>query len=233
MANHARVANSWTCCRSMDGSKVQIDFILTSSCLDVPCAWNNKKTAVGSDHRCVHCQLEFPSPQPFLRPRKRNCFKHWQPYRDTAGEASIFHARVSQTLEGLTVQDCSSLEKCLQVAATIGGSCKRPSVRLKPSMCVTQLRLQRRTCQEACERKRLSFQIRRQQRLEVRQWKSQTLDRILRSPMGWRHLHAVNAVFGRKAQQHGRIGQSSRGFVCGEFCRTYGHATVDRTTNQC
>ena len=85
---------------------------------------------------------------------------------------------------------------------TIGGSSKRPSVRFKPSMCLTQLRLQRRTCQEAFERKRLSFQIRRQQRLEVRQWKSQTLERILRTPMGWRHLHAVNAVFGRKTQQH-------------------------------
>ena len=40
---------------------------------------------------------------------------------------------------------------------------------------------------------------------EVRQWKSQTLDRIFRSPMGWRHLHAVNAVFGRKAEQHPQL----------------------------
>ena len=182
----------------MDGSKVQIDFTLISSCLclDVPCAWNDNKVSSWVGSSMCSLQTRISKSAAVLATSRTQLLQTLA----TLENRQFFHARVRRTLQGLTV-----LEKCWQDAATIGGSCKRPSVWFKPSMCLTQLRLQRRTCQEAYEHKRLSFQIRRQQRLEVRQGKSQTLDRILRTPMGWRHLHAVKAVFGRKTQQHPQL----------------------------
>ena len=53
-------ADSWTCRRSMDGERVQMDFILTSSILQVVHTQADWALPIGLDHRCVHSMYNCP-----------------------------------------------------------------------------------------------------------------------------------------------------------------------------
>ena len=69
------VMDSWTFCRSMDGSKVQLDYMLASSHIDVTCAWNDNTLTIGLDHRCVHCHLDIPLSKTVAETSEKRLFK--------------------------------------------------------------------------------------------------------------------------------------------------------------
>ena len=125
-----------------------------------------------------------------------------RPHRDGHGNPSVYHAAISEAMGVSTVMDCFTLEHCLLVAAKMGGSCRQQSMRFKAALHSSQLRLQRKTCQDMLQRKRLSFEIRPRQRREVRQRKSQMFARTLGAPKLWRRFHDVKALFRREATLH-------------------------------
>ena len=58
---------SWTCCRTLDGTCVQLDYILANFRLQTVEVWNDFTLPIGLDHRCAHCISHF---QWCSRPRR-------------------------------------------------------------------------------------------------------------------------------------------------------------------
>ena len=50
----------WTCHRSMDGVRVQMDYILSSVQLQLVQVKYDFAMPIGLDHRCVHCTMKIP-----------------------------------------------------------------------------------------------------------------------------------------------------------------------------
>ena len=50
---------SWTCCRALDKTCVQLDHILANFRLQTVEVWNDFALPIGLDHRCAHCILQF------------------------------------------------------------------------------------------------------------------------------------------------------------------------------
>ena len=48
---------SWTCCRTLDRTCVQLDYILANFRLQTVEVWNDFAYPIGLDHRCAHCIL--------------------------------------------------------------------------------------------------------------------------------------------------------------------------------
>ena len=60
------VDDSWTCQRTMDGARVQLDYILTDARACVDTIWHDQLIPIGLDHRCVHCLLRWRGVRPSL-----------------------------------------------------------------------------------------------------------------------------------------------------------------------
>ena len=81
--------DNWTCKRALDGTLVQIDFVLSDSRMFVDNVWNDDMVAVGVDHRCVHCVLRFPGWH-VRREAHNKSLKSWVPFLNAAGEPSLY-----------------------------------------------------------------------------------------------------------------------------------------------
>ena len=81
---------SWTCCRTLDSTCVQLDYILANFRLQTVEVWNDFALPIGLDHCCAHCILRF---QWCSRPRMRQQrgLKWWQPTLDSNGLPAKFH----------------------------------------------------------------------------------------------------------------------------------------------
>ena len=56
---NVRHEDSWTCQRSMDGMRVQMDYILSSVQLQLVKVKYDFVMPIGLDHRCVHCTMKI------------------------------------------------------------------------------------------------------------------------------------------------------------------------------
>ena len=92
------VDDSWTCQRTMDGTRVQLDFILSDARACVESVWHDQLIPIGLDHRCVHCVLLWGGVKPHLRNRRLN-LKNWTPILDVDGAASLFQNCLKEMLQ--------------------------------------------------------------------------------------------------------------------------------------
>ena len=79
-----------------------------------------------------------------------------------------------------------------------GGECKRIQTRFLPSDDLKQLRLQRRMAQDRGIKKKLSFEIVKLRRRELRKWKSSNPQMHLREPNQWKILQRLQHGIGRQ-----------------------------------
>ena len=99
---HSRLDNglaqdeAWTCCRAMDLSLVQLDYILSSPKLSVENSWCDFTIPIGLDHRCVHCRLELLLTKPKKR-KKILSFKNWRPKANCTTNKDILENMLVQT----------------------------------------------------------------------------------------------------------------------------------------
>ena len=105
---------SWTCQRSMDGARVQLDHILADGHVTVQQVWHDYIIPIGLDHRCVHCILQWS--------RKRPPPKTGHPKLDANGTATSFCNCVMEQLTRIQEVSCQSLEKCLVQAGKLHGT---------------------------------------------------------------------------------------------------------------
>ena len=80
---------SWTCCRTLDKTCVQLDYILANFRLQIVEVWNDFALPIGLDHRCAHCILQFQRSNP-PRVRRQRGLKRWQPTLDSDGLPARF-----------------------------------------------------------------------------------------------------------------------------------------------
>ena len=93
------VDDSWTCQRTMDGARVQLDYILTDARACVDTIWHDQLIPIGLDHRCVHCLLRWRGVRPSLGNRRWN-LKNWMPILDMDGGPSLFQNSLREMLDG-------------------------------------------------------------------------------------------------------------------------------------
>ena len=116
----------------MDGERVQVDFILISSHLQVVHTQVDWALPIGLDHRCVHSVLQLPAAgRPCIR--KRRGLRFWKPHRDQHGKRSVFQAALSTALAGCEEVCVSTLEECLVKAGKKGGH-ERKTTKLLPAV---------------------------------------------------------------------------------------------------
>ena len=72
-------AESWTCCRVLDGAPVQLDFIIGDASFNLKKAWQDHCIPIGNDHRCVHCILSRKEPYK-QQYRRKHLLKGWRPF---------------------------------------------------------------------------------------------------------------------------------------------------------
>ena len=103
---------AWTCCRAMDLSLVQLDYILSSPKLSVENSWCDFSIPIGLDHRCVHCRLKLL----LTKPKKREnilSFKNWRPNLDENNVASDFQSKIRSLLAANCTTNMEILENML------------------------------------------------------------------------------------------------------------------------
>ena len=176
------VDDSWTCQRTMDGARVQLDYILTDARACVGTIWHDQLIPIGLDHRCVHCVLRWRGVRPSLRNRRLN-LKHWMPILDMDGGPSLFQNSLREMLDGNSTISCEVLEHCLLESG------KQYS--FKPSAMLRNLRNNRRQSVDTVRRKELSFHIQKLHRQELRTWKSTKLSACLCNPSSWKMLRGM------------------------------------------
>ena len=177
----------WTCCRTMDGSLVQIDFVLAQPLFERLTTWNDFGVPVGLDHRCVHAVVQIKVPRSKAS-RRHVELKNWTPHLNGNGCPEIFHNKLKDSMAQTDVHSFTDIEMWLHDAGVAGGSVTANSSRFRASKLLTDLRQHRRM--EPCQwsRKHLSFRIRKLQRAEVRQWKARHLNTCLHHTSRWKFL---------------------------------------------
>ena len=101
------VDDSWTCQRTKDGTRVQLDYILIDARACVDSVWHDQLIPIGLDHGCVHCFLLWCSVRPLLLSRRLN-LKNWMPILDMDGAPCL-----REMLEGNSTISCEVLEHYL------------------------------------------------------------------------------------------------------------------------
>ena len=192
---------SWTCCRTLDRTCVQLDYIVANFRLQTVEVWHDFALPIGLDHRCAHCILQFQCSSP-PRVRRQRSLKRWQPTLDSDGlparDHNILHRNTIRghhtSLEGL--------ERSLRDAGHQGGNCENIHLRFRPWEVFQNLRAQRRETKDAQLRKSLTFTIRKNHRQEARIWKIERLNAQLGHARNWRTLRSMQfATKGFRQQQ--------------------------------
>ena len=169
--------DNWTCKRALDGTLVQIDFVLSDSRMFVDNVWNDDMVAVGVDHRCVHCVLRFPGWH-VRREAHNKSLKSWVPFLDAPGEPSLYRNVLDTQLALVDNAAYGEIKNAWLVAGNLGGKPSRRRIKFKPSCHIQSLRQQTRQTQLHEERKILTFQIQKLHRSEVRRWKTQVCSNL-------------------------------------------------------
>ena len=190
------IQESWTCKRAVDGALVQLDFLLANLRVRVMRAWVEQSFPIGLDHRCVHCLICIGGVRPAQIKRCAK-LKHWQPYLDENGTPSGFHTTVATSLTNLPFVSAEALEQCLVVAGRNHGRRGFQQLRFVSSRLLTDLRFRRRQTNDPQEQKQLSFQIRKLHRKELRDWKSNQMERLLEQSSKWKILRTMDYGIGR------------------------------------
>ena len=190
------IEECWTCTRALDGALVQLDFLLASLRVRVVKAWIDQSLPIGLDHRCVHCLIRIGGARP-AKIKRCAKLKHWQPHLDENGTPSPFHTAVAIALTKLPVVSAQGLEQCLVGAGRNHGRHGSQHLRFVPSRLLADLRLRRRQTNDPQYQKDLSFQIRKLHGKELRDWKSNQLERLLGQSSKWKILRTVEYGTGR------------------------------------
>ena len=178
--------DSWTCQRSMDGVQVQMDYILSTLQFQLVKVKYDFATLIGLDHRCVHCTMKIPFRQ--KRVRKQSGFKCWRPILDDHGHPTSYQQHIREMIGSSTSLTASELENILLRAGVKHGTSRRQGIVFSASERLQILRVARRQTVEQHLRKDLSLQIRKIHRQELRQWKSNQLNRFLCNLSRWKDL---------------------------------------------
>ena len=184
--------DSWTCQRASDKSLVQLDFLIGAMAFETQDTWNDFALPIGLDHRCVHCILHLPVQRPRHKSDRRRGLKHWVPYLDREGKPGLFQSLLRQRMSTCSHHSLENLELALMEAGFQGGSCSKTCFKSEPSATLRELRQHRRQATNSQTRRLLSFQIRRQQRRELRTWKSMKLREHLQDSSMWNALRKMD-----------------------------------------
>ena len=160
----------WSCHRSMDGVRVQMDYILSSVQLQLVQVKYDFAMPIGLDHRCVHCTMKIPFRK--KRFRKQFGFKCWRPILDEHGHPTSYQQHICEMIASASTSTASNLENILLRAGVKHGTSRRQRIAFSPSEDLQQLRVARRQTVEQHLRKDLGLQIRQIHRQELKQWKS-------------------------------------------------------------
>ena len=141
---------------------MQLDYIIADDKAIVSRVWNNNMLPIGLDHRCVHCLLTWKV-QKFSKYFRKTTLKHWKPFLDEDGTATLYHMGLKHIDANNThdPQHLPRLEKQLFDAGLKGGYSKQTRCKYESSNALRDLRAQRRHAAERCIKKRLSFEIAR------------------------------------------------------------------------
>ena len=184
------VDDSWTCQGTMDGARVQLDYILTDARACVDTIWHDQLIPIGLDHRCVHCLLRWRGVRPSSGNRRLN-LKNWMPILDMDGGPSLFQNSLRDMLDGNSTISCEVLEHCLLESGKQQGVYGAKTFSFKPSAMLRNLRNSRRQSVDAVRRKELSFHIQKLHRQELRTWKSTKLSACLCNLSSWKMLRGM------------------------------------------
>ena len=183
---------NWTF-RSTLGATRRIDYILYSAGLTSESASATGELDLGLDHRSVKALFSFMPGH--KREKKQVGIKRgWKLIFNNKGIAEEYHENLNaQILPGV---DCAldDLQSILRDAATITKSSDAdPSgVRPEKSMALKTLIYQRRHSRIHSERKRLSKDIFKFARQELRKWRTMWADRLLNKFRNTKHLQKIN-----------------------------------------
>ena len=161
---------AWTCCRAMDLSLVQLDYILSSPKLSVENSWCDFSIPIGLDHRCVHCRLKLLLLL-LTKPKKREKilrFKNWRPNLDENNVASDFQSKIRSLLGANCTTNMEILENMLVQAGIHHGTVAKRRMHFSPSAELKTSRHSRKHSRTQVARKTLSLQIRKLHRRELR-----------------------------------------------------------------
>ena len=192
---------SWTCCRTLDGTCVQLDYILANFRLRTVEVWNDFTLPIGLDHRCAHCISRF---QWCSRPRMRQHrgLKWWQQTLDSNGLPAKFHNILRMNKVRGQHNSLEGLERSLRDAGQQGGNRENTYLRFQPSDGLKRLRAQRRATMDTQLRKSLTFSSRKNHRQEIRAWKTERLNAQLGHAKNWQTLRKMQfATTGSRQQQ--------------------------------
>ena len=146
------VDDSWTCQRTMDGTRVQLDYILTDARACVDTIWHDQLIPIGLDHRCVHCLLRWRGVRPSSGNRRLN-LKNWTPILDMDGGPSLFQNSLREMLDGNSPISCEVLEHCLLESGKQQGVYGAKTFAFKPSALLRNLRNSRRQSADTVRRR--------------------------------------------------------------------------------
>ena len=123
---------------------------------------------------------------------RRRGLKHWVPYLDREGKPGLFHSVLRQCIFTWLHLSVENLEIALVEASLEGGTCSNIRFKYQLLAALRQLRKHRRPATISEARRVLSFEIRWQQRRELRTWKSMKLMEHLREASMWSALRTMD-----------------------------------------
>ena len=194
-------AESWTCCRALDGAHVQLDFIIGDASFNLKKTWQDHCIPIGNDHRCVHCILSRKEPYK-QQYRRKQLLKGWKPFLDESGQPTGFQNLLETKIGEQDTYSFDVAEHCLISTAVATGTCSRRKIQFTPSERLRLLRQRRKQVYDNAIRRSLTFQIQRLHRKECRQWKVLLLRKYLAHPAHWKELQGMSSYSCKPLHQH-------------------------------
>jgi len=114
---------------------------------------------------------------------------------DENGAATKFHKMIRDRLGPNAPDNFEKIEAIVVAAAPSSGRRPKSSMTFRASARLQDLRHQRRETTDSAEKKRISFEIRRQYRKESRAWKTKLLAQHLDEPGRWHELRKLDDKF--------------------------------------
>ena len=143
---NVRHEDSWTCQRSMDGMRVQMDYILRSVQLQLANVKYDFVMPIGLDHRCVHCTMKIPFRKKLFR--KQFGFQCWRPILDEHGHPTSYQQHIRETIVSSSTSTANELENILVTAGMKHGTSRRQRIAFTPSEHFQHFRVLRRQAVE-------------------------------------------------------------------------------------
>lgn len=187
-------ASNWTFKSSL-GFVRRIDFILHGPMFTSSLTEANWDIDLGSDHRCVRVQLSFTAPK-LHKAKIGRSMRGWKPEFNQDGTAADFHKNIDIQLDHRAMDNLDDLQSIIHDAASFTASSAstiKNSRRPERSVQLKMLISQRRRCRDRNERLRLSKEIHRVSRQELRAWKSLWADMLLEKFRDTKYFQKINS----------------------------------------